>query len=245
MKFIYGKHAIEELLKKFPNLALKLYYTRREKLEELNLKDLKIEKFEINSESLRRKFNLKEFESPQGLLLELKEDINNYLKTSPEELILNACETNKNLILITNINDNHNLGAIARSCAVFNNVAGIIYSIESPARLIPSTAKISAGGIFHLKFAEFKNLKNLIKAINSSGMEILCFENRQESVPLKLWKEQNKEKSPYIFIFGAEDIGIPREIQQTKHQSIKIEQNSNFDSLNLSVATGITLYEFL
>jgi 23S rRNA (guanosine2251-2'-O)-methyltransferase len=238
--FIYGKYPVQELLKLKPELSKKLWYISDEHLQGLNNLDL-IQKQKTDSWMLRRKFALKEFESPQGLLLELKSDLNSFLITTLEELIIECSHQNKFLIWLPAIQDGHNLGAIIRSSVALANVGGIIIPHTNSVKLTPSVAKVSAGAIFNLKFAWFKDYENTAKALRSAGFKLLAIQ--KDSKSLSLPKVNFSEVKPFILILGSEEKGIPRQIQKYCDLSLQIPQTEIIDSLNMSVAAAIVLYE--
>lgn len=251
--FIYGIHPIVEFIKLFPKDIDKLYFSGTDRLELLqeklketslgneNIKNIfPIERLE--SFDMRRKFGLKEFESPQGLVLQLKTSINKLLELSVEELLLKASEERKIVILLPNVKDQHNLGAVARSCCALGNVAGIILQGRDSAGLSPTTIKISSGGALHLKFAKYNSLNKLAQTLSNSGFKIISFQNKTNSKSLRGFDFERHKSS--VLIFGSEDEGIPEKLSSLSHESLFIPQTQKIDSLNLSVAVSIALYEF-
>lgn len=238
--FIYGKYPVQELLKQKPEFAQKLYYIADEHLE--NLKNINnLPKQKLESMALKRKFGLKEFENPQGLVLELKQDLNSFLLTSLEELMLECSAQNKFLIWLPAIQDGHNLGAIIRSSVALGNVGGIIIPRTNAVKLTPSVAKVSAGSIFSLKFAWFNDYNNSAKLLSSQGFKLLAIQ--KNALALNLPNANFAELSPFILVFGSEERGIPHQIKKYCHASLQIPQLETVDSLNLSVAAAIVLYE--
>jgi len=238
--FIYGKYSVCELLRLKPEFAQKLWYCSEEHLQGLENLNL-CPKQKLESFQLKRNFGLKDFENHQGLVLELKKDLNSLLLTSLEELMLESGEQDKFLIWLPAIQDAHNLGAIIRSCVALGNVSGIIIPRANAVKLTPTVAKVSAGTIFSLKFAWFNDYTNSAKLLISQGFKLVAIQKNEKS--LSLPQANFDEFKPFVLVFGSEERGIPHQISKLCVASLQIPQLENIDSLNLSVAAGITLYE--
>ena len=239
MPYIYGHHSVKEFLALFPEEASALFYTNESKLE--GLTDLPEKRHQLSAQDLRREFRLKEFESPQGLILEIKHRLEELLNYDLESLLIHSSKKDRsNLILLPDIKDQHNFGAITRSAVAFESIAGIIFPGRDSVRLSPVTAKVSVGALFSLRYSQFYSLKKTIQTLKDNGYKILAIEKREHSLALNTIDFASLE--PYVLIFGAEDSGIPKPIQAEIDQSIFIPQSDAIDSLNMSVAAGIVLY---
>lgn len=238
--FIYGKHVVNEFLDKFPSKASKLWYSSEDVLKSIKHSILcPVE--EMSARDLSRKFALKEYESHQGLILELKASLEDILITPLEELLINCSDNGKALIWLPEIQDAHNLGAIIRSAVALGNIGGIIIPGSRSVRLSTTVAKVSVGSIFSCQFAFSANLKNSAQLIRSSGFRLIGLQKIPEARSIALTKFA--EIMPFALIIGSEEIGIPKQIQPLLDLSCYIPQSELIDSLNMSVATGITLYE--
>jgi TrmH family RNA methyltransferase len=142
-------------------------------------------------------------------------------------------ENNKNHVLLVNPSDMGNLGTIIRTLIGFSvcNLA-----IIKPAADIfhPKTVRASMGGIFQTKFQYFGSLTEY-KKLHINNLYIITG-NGKETV------SQVKFKQPYTLVFGNEGAGLPNEYLKAG-TTVSISQSNNIDSLNLSVAVGITLFE--
>jgi len=261
MPFIYGKYPVQEFLKHHPKLAVKLWVTSEEKPLEASSKkfeneteqraayerreefvkptDLPFE--EINNSMLKAKFRLRDFENHQGMVLEIKKDLNSILTTSLEELILECSNSGKTLLWLPSIQDGHNLGAVIRSSVAFGTVGGIIIPSANSVQLTATVAKISAGTIFSMKFAQFQNWGKTASNLKMNGLNLIAIEKRHGSKPLNEVKFDSLQ--PYVLVAGSEERGVPSVIRKQCDLSVEIPQSDEVDSLNLSVATAIVLYE--
>ena len=94
---------------------------------------------------------------------------------------------------------------------------------------------------FSLKFAWFNDYTNSAKLLISQGFKLVAIQKNEKS--LSLPQANFDEFKPFVLVFGSEERGIPHQISKLCVASLQIPQLENIDSLNLSVAAGITLYE--
>jgi 23S rRNA (guanosine2251-2'-O)-methyltransferase len=143
------------------------------------------------------------------------------------------------LLLLDSIQDPHNLGAIIRTaeCA---GVDGIITTIRNSASVNNTVEKTSAGAISHIKIARANNLIPIIEILKQSGYWI---------VGSKLGNSQNYSsidyKQPIAIVVGNEEKGIRHLVAEKCDFLAEIPMKGKIQSLNVSVATGILLFEVL
>lgn len=143
------------------------------------------------------------------------------------------------LLLLDSIQDPHNLGAIIRTaeCAGVN---GIITTLRNSASVNETVEKTSAGATSHIKITRVNNLIPTMEILKQSGYWI---------VGSKLGKSQNYTtidyKQPIAIIVGNEEKGIRHLISEKCDFLAEIPMKGNIQSLNVSVATGILLFETL
>gem|GEM_PF-3210176 len=241
-RFVYGKHAVEEFLKIYPEEALSLNYTESSKLSRLEVPcDLSL--VQLGSKDLRKKFKLKDFESHQGLILEIKRDLRELLELPLEQLLINNSQQEKFLLCLPEIQDAHNLGALMRSAVAFGVISGIIL-MERGGSVRPSAvvAKISAGAVFRLKLSYFRSYKTLSSTLKANQNELLHIQNSPSAIPINK-HHFNEHRGKGILLFGNEEGRLPPSLEKLSNLSLKIPQSTNIDSLNLSVAGAVIFYE--
>lgn len=184
-----------------------------------------------------RKFNeLTENKNTQGIIA-----VKSEFKYSEIDEILIGAEKSKFplLLLIDSIQDPHNFGAIIRTaeCAGVN---GIITTIKNSASVNNTVEKTSAGATNHIKIARINNLVNAIEILKQNGYWI---------VGSKLGNSQNYTsidyKQPIALIIGNEEKGIRHLVAEKCDFLAEIPMQGKIQSLNVSVATGILLFEIL
>lgn len=141
------------------------------------------------------------------------------------------------LLILDSIQDPHNLGAIMRSaeCA---GVDGVILTTHESASINETVQKTSAGAVLHLKICKIINLVQTIKELKASGFWIagsyLGNSKKYNEIDYKL---------PLALIMGNEEKGIRELTAKNCDFLIEIPMKGKIQSLNVSVATGILLFE--
>jgi|TARA_B110000914_G_scaffold172290_1_gene153088 23S rRNA (guanosine2251-2'-O)-methyltransferase len=156
-----------------------------------------------------------------------------------EELIESAFKNNDSptFILLDGITDARNVGAILRSCAA-TGVNGLIIPQTGSAPINDDTIKTSAGGAFKVPISRVNHLKDAVYLLKSYKTQIIAVSEKSNENLFNL----KIEKSAAV-IMGSEDKGIQSSLLKICDSSIKLPMEKGVDSLNVSVACGIVLYE--
>lgn len=170
----------------------------------------------------------------QGVAAELKP----YQTVSLEEIIFKARKKEKKIIvMLDNINDPHNLGAILRSADVFE-VSGIILPKHNSVSLNATVAKTSAGAINYVPVAVVNNLNQAIKTLKDEGYWIVSTDGSAT-----ISYSSIKYDFPVVVVIGSEGKGVSSLVLKNSDYVVKIPQFGHVNSLNASVAAGILLAE--
>jgi len=147
--------------------------------------------------------------------------------------------SNPLLLILDSIQDTHNVGAILRT-AECSGVDGIIVTKHNSAPINATVVKTSAGATEHVKIVQVNNLANTIKVLKESGFWIVgsSLDNA------KLYTEVDFT-IPIALIVGNEEKGIRKLTADKCDFLVKIPMAGKLQSLNVSVATGILLFEVL
>ena len=135
------------------------------------------------------------------------------------------------------ITDVRNFGAIARTCECAGADAIIIPSKNSVS-VNADAMKTSAGALHTLPVCREQNLTNTIKYLKDCGFKIVAATEKGDYDYTKA-----NYKDPVCIIMGAEDTGVPYEHLSLCDEWIKIPLMGKIESLNVSVAAGILIYE--
>ncbi len=142
------------------------------------------------------------------------------------------------IILLDNIEDPHNLGAIIRT-AHQAGAHGVIIPKRRAVGLTATVAKSSAGAINYLPVAKVTNLSVTIEELKEKGLWFACADMDGE-----LMYKLNL-KGPIGLVIGSEGEGVGRLVKEKCDFVAKIPMYGKVDSLNASVAMGILAYEIV
>jgi 23S rRNA (guanosine2251-2'-O)-methyltransferase len=223
-----GFHSIEMLLKLSPENIKKIFMpANRNDDRALNL----IAMAEKLSVSVEKKKSLTQY--PEAIL---KNEINlrlGDLKKYEEDIQ----SENPTFLVIDNVIDPRNLGACIRSAAA-SNVAGVIINKHHCSPITPLVRQVSAGGAEAMKIFTVTNLINCLKHFEKLGYLILGTSEYANSMHTEL--DLNK---PILVIMGSEEEGIREKTLEKCSQVCTLSKNKTINSLNVSVATGVILFE--
>lgn len=140
-------------------------------------------------------------------------------------------------IILDRITDVRNFGAIARTaeCA---GVTGIIIGDKRNAPITSDAMKTSAGALNHLPVCREDNLKKTLKFLRDNGiMVVACTEKAEKEI------YEVKFDQPVALIMGSEEDGISDVLLRECDELVRIPMKGKIESLNVSVATGVAVYE--
>lgn len=142
------------------------------------------------------------------------------------------------LILLDNIEDPHNLGAIIRT-ANLAGAHGVIIPKRRAAGLTATVAKTSAGAINYTPVAKVTNLKKTMEELKKEGLWFVCADMDGTTMyDLDL-------TGPIGLVIGSEGDGVGRLVKEKCDYVASIPMKGDIDSLNASVAAGVLAYEIV
>jgi 23S rRNA (guanosine2251-2'-O)-methyltransferase len=141
------------------------------------------------------------------------------------------------LVALDGVEDPANLGAVART-AVAAGSSGVIIPERRAAGLSPAVARAAAGALEHLRVARVTNLVRTLVELKERNIWVYGFETQAEKSYLDL------DYSPACaLVLGGEGRGLHRLVREACDQLASIPLHGPVQSLNISVAAGIVLYE--
>jgi 23S rRNA (guanosine2251-2'-O)-methyltransferase len=164
-----------------------------------------------------------------------------------DQIILTAKQSEFPLLLILDsIQDTHNLGAILRT-ADCSGVDGVIITKYNSAPVNATVSKTSAGATEYVKMCVVNNLAQTIKQLKDNGFWIAgsSLDNSSEGIPLEKNYTNVDYKIPLALIVGNEEKGIRKLTADNCDFLINIPMKGKIQSLNVSVAAGILVFEIL
>ena len=139
------------------------------------------------------------------------------------------------IVILDGINDTHNLGAILRSCDVFN-VTGVLIPKHNQVPLNATVAKASAGAINYVPVAQIGSINQTIQKLKDNGFWIVSTDGSAQIDYSKLTYD-----FPVALVIGSEGKGVSSLVIKNSDYVVKIPQYGHVNSLNASVAAGILL----
>jgi 23S rRNA (guanosine2251-2'-O)-methyltransferase len=158
---------------------------------------------------------------------------------STEEMLARAREKEEApfLLAVEGVQDPRNLGALIRTAAIAG-VHGLILPSRRAAPLSAAAIKSSAGGVFSLPIGRVTNLNNELRALKDKGLWVVGTA-RDGETPLY----SSDLTLPLVLVVGSEDRGISPSLCKLCDLVVSIPQRGSLNSLNLSVAGSIVIYE--
>lgn len=141
------------------------------------------------------------------------------------------------IVVLDKVSDVRNFGAITRSaeCA---GVDAIIIPEKGSARISGDAVKTSAGALHKIPVCRVKSLSGAIKYLQESGIQVVAATEKAQN-----FYYQTDFTIPVAILLGAEDKGVAMEYLKVADQMVKIPVLGEIESLNVSVAASILMYE--
>lgn len=172
-------------------------------------------------------------DSHQGVILSIKN-----LILDIENLFIENNKSNRKVIYIRDANHDHNIGAIIRTA----EIAGFDAVILPPKKnLSPQVIRASMGATAHIDVFSY-SLFPLIKKLNDEGWDVIGIERGENSQSIYSTDFINRN---ILLVIGGEDRGLSGEIQNKCDIIVDIPMKGKVNSLNMSVAAAIVMFEIL
>lgn len=155
-----------------------------------------------------------------------------YPYVEPEELFGDGV-----IVALDEVADPRNLGAVARS-ALASGAAGLAITKRNAAAVTPAAVKASAGATEHLDIAQVQNMRAFLMAAQRAGAWVngAAGDARESYLTVPY-------DGPLVLVLGAEGRGLRRLVAETCDRLVAIPMAGAVESLNVSVAAALLLYE--
>jgi 23S rRNA (guanosine2251-2'-O)-methyltransferase len=163
-------------------------------------------------------------------------DVRERPSVSVEELVTGATETPL-IVVLDHIEDPHNVGAILRTVDAAG-AHGVVRQSRHAAPLDGAAAKASAGAVSHVKIAEVVNIARALEQLKAAGVWTVGL----AADASKRYDEMDFT-APTAIVLGAEGTGLRRLVRERCDWLVSIPMSGHVDSVNVSVAAGIALFE--
>lgn len=233
---IFGIHSVQSLLKTAPSRLVELYVLRgrqdqrMQKLvksaEEMGIKPIVVDKGTLDSKCSGSHQGVFAYVMP-GKKLEEKDLYDLVSQSDIDPLVL----------VLDGVTDPHNLGACLRS-ADAAGVSAVVVPKDNSASLNDVARKVACGAAEHIPLIPVTNLARCLKKLQELGLWVsgAAGEADQSIYEANL-------SGPRVIVMGAEGDGMRRLTKETCDELIKIPMAGSVSSLNVSVATGVVLFE--
>ena len=234
---LFGLHSVQAALDYSPNKIHKAWVDTGRQDKRLtqaidNLLDLGIEPEKVDRKKLDR---LAENNNHQGIVIEVEmpaELSESDLKTAVENLTETAL-----FLVLDNVQDPHNLGACLRT-ADATGVHGVIITKDNATGITPTVCKVASGAAETVPVYQVTNLARTLRWLKGEGLWIMgaAGETAQTIYSTDF-------SVPMALVVGTEDKGLRRLTKEQCDVLVSVPMLGKVESLNLSVATGVLLYE--
>jgi 23S rRNA (guanosine2251-2'-O)-methyltransferase len=142
-------------------------------------------------------------------------------------------------VILDSVEDPRNFGAILRSVDA-SGAHGVVIQSHRSAGLGPEVSKSSAGAVEHVSVSMVTNIKHAMRKMRDSGIMIIGAEASGHS---SIW--ESDLSVPLALVVGSEGKGIRKTVGENCDKIVRLPMRGRVNSLNVSVATGIILFEAL
>lgn len=234
---IFGFHSIQAQLETNPECLLKVYTLDNRHDKRLNTIITQLNQFGVNAfpASKQQLDKLTKNQTHQGIAAEI------LLPALPNQDSLMAyiakLEKSALILILDSIQDPRNLGACLRSA----NAAGVdcvVINKDGSAPINALVHKTSAGALNQLKIFSVTNLARTIKALKEKNIWVVGLDSATKTSLYQI-----DLTTPSAVIMGSEGSGLRSLTKKSCDQLAMIPMQGNVESLNVSVATGVALFE--
>ena len=237
-EYVFGWHAVDAVLKKEPERLQRVWIqTGRQDKRVKSVTDA-LDGLGVPWKVVHRK-ELDERVSGvhQGVVAAVAES----REWTEDDLLAQLAASDKPpfLLVLDGVTDPHNLGACMRT-ADAAGVQAVIVPKDKSASLTPVARKVACGAAETVPFVRVTNLARFLRELKDQGVWLIGTAGEADATLY-----QADFKGPVALVMGAEGKGMRRLTREHCDQLINIPILGHVDSLNVSVATGVCLYEAL
>lgn len=235
--YLYGKHALREALLARPGAVSKVFLDANA-ASDTELAGL-LKQHAINTTSMKSQDAGKKVGDDavhQGVIAVINSE---KLYSSLEDVLpLLEGDTNPCFVLLDELQDPHNVGAIIRSAAAFG-ASAILMPEHNQSPITGTVIKTSAGMAFRIPIVRIGNVNQTIRTLKEKRMWVYGLVMEGSAV-----LKETVFDTPTLFVVGNESTGIREKTLELCDVTLSIPMHPGCESLNASVATSVVLYEW-
>lgn len=241
--YIYGKKPVEEQLMHNPINVMRVFIsdtpTQGDPQEFVVLKKYaKDHNIPINAISRNKIKDYVGDVNAQGVIALLNTpeytDFETWQNTLPSDIL-------HSVLVLDHVEDTHNFGAILRT-AVAVGVSGVIVAKDHQAPINGTVFKTSAGALTKIPVIQVSNINQAIDKLKNKGFWTAAIDMDDNGDTQTIWNQTFD--TSMAFIVGAEGKGVSQKTREHADFILSIPMENDVESLNVSVATAIVLYEW-
>lgn len=235
---IFGIHSVESFLERSPEQVIQLFLQKSRNDKKMNQIELLAKKSGLKFQLVdKRKMDDWVHGNHQGVIAEIKIcDI-----SMSENQLLTLAENKQDLLLLVldGITDPHNLGACLRT-ADAAGVDAVVIPKDRSATLTSVARKVASGAAEHVPVVKVTNLARFLGQLKDNNIWVIgtAGEATTDLFEAKL-------SGAMALVMGAEGSGMRRLTRENCDELVKIPMSGSVSSLNVSVATGVCLFEMV
>ncbi|MBC7184138.1 MAG: 23S rRNA (guanosine(2251)-2'-O)-methyltransferase RlmB [Marinobacter sp.] len=237
-EFVFGWHAVEAVLKREPERLQQVWIqTGRQDKRVKSITDA-LDTLGVRWKVVhRRELDERVSGVHQGIVAAVSES----REWSEDDLLAQLAGSDKPpfLLVLDGVTDPHNLGACMRTADAVG-IQAVIVPKDKSASLTPVARKVACGAAETVPFVRVTNLARFLRSLQDLGVWLIGTAGEADATLY-----QADFKGPVALVMGAEGKGMRRLTREHCDQLINIPMLGHVDSLNVSVATGVCLYEAL
>lgn len=234
--FIYGKHAVKEALRRRPDAIVTLYVAHE--YDDSETRTL-ARQAGVTIEPIQGKKlpgGLSDDTVHQGIIARL---ISARLLVPYKEFIASLpISPNTCLVVLGELQDPHNVGAVIRSAAAFG-ISGVLIPEHRQAPLTGTVIKVSAGAAFAVPLVQIGNVNTTLRDLQERGFWVYGLASEGEQ---SLYTESFTQ--PTTFVLGNEGDGLREKTRAACDQLLHIPMHPRAESLNASVSAAVVFAEW-
>ncbi len=237
-EWLYGLHAMQSVLENEPERVIEVFVLKGRNDDRLTSIVNQARRFGVSVQFCQRKVldDKVRGEQHQGVVARAKparvldeSDLDTVISAQPQPLIL----------ALDGVTDPHNLGACLRT-ADAAGVHAVIVPKDKSASLTATVRKVACGAAEVIPLIQVTNLSRTLKHLQQAGLWVIGTAGEAEQLVYDA-----KLSGPTVLVMGAEGKGMRRLTRETCDELVKLPMAGAVSSLNVSVATGVCLYEIV
>ncbi len=232
-EYIFGKHAVAEALGKRPDIVKQIFiaedFSEAKLLQQIKNTGIVVKL--LNPKNPPRGVSAKASHQgivagilPEKLMVPYKDFINKL-----------QVDSDTALLILGEVQDPHNVGAVIRSAAAFG-LAGVLIPPHNQAPVTGTVIKVSAGMAFRIPIVAISNVNSVARDLQKRGFWVYGLEGKGTTVTTK--EDFGK---PSVFILGNEGSGLRQKTKELCDDLLSVPIHDRCESLNAAAATAVVL----